>query len=373
MLHIDLPTRSEIEKLAAHRAGPAVSIYLRTTPLTQETRADRLELKNLLKEAVAQMEAAETPKRSIWPIEQAVDALVADDDFWVEQANSLAVFATPEGIRTFRLPNKLSNMVEVSDRFHLKPLIRSVTFPHHAYVLAIGMGAVRLVEVSAELPPHEVKVPGLPRDAASALGRRSHAAKSGDMSGTEESSEHALLTRYARAVDQALRPVLAGHERPLIVAAVEPMASIFRSVASYPHVAAEVISGSADHLPEHELATAARRVLDGVYAAEIGRLAELFATREAQGRATTDIGQAARAATFAAVDTLIVDMDAVVPGTVGDEDGAVNFAGQADAVNYGVVDEIARRALLSGARVVAARRSDIPGGGDLAAILRYVV
>ena len=51
----------------------------------------------------------------------------------------------------------------------------------------------------------------------------------------------------------------------------------------------------------------------------------------------------------------------------------MTFDEQNDAANYGVVDEIARRALQSGARVVAARRGDFPGGGDLAAILRYPV
>src|SRR5580704_1026362 len=137
MLHIDLPTRAEIEKLAGHRGSPSVSIYLRTTPVTRETPGDRIELKNLLKTAIAQMEASDTPKRAIWPIEQSVEALIGDDAFWVGQANSLAIFATPDRIRTFRLPNHLSNAVEVSDRFHLKPLMRSVTFPHNAYVLAI--------------------------------------------------------------------------------------------------------------------------------------------------------------------------------------------------------------------------------------------
>lgn len=44
-------------------------------------------------------------------------------------------------------------------------------------------------------------------------------------------------------------------------------------------------------------------------------------------------------------------------------------AGRIDT--YGVIDEIARRALRSGARVVSVRRADVPGGGDLAAILRY--
>ena len=373
MLHIDLPTRAEIETLAAHRAAPAVSIYLRTTPLTQDADLDRIELKNLLKAAVGELETAGTPKRSIWPIEQAVEALIEDHGFWAEQAHSLAIFVTPEWIRTFRLPNRLGSQVEVADRFHLKPLIRSVTFPHDAYVLAIGMGAVRLIEVDAEMPPHEVKVPGLPRDMSDALGRRTPNERTGFGQTGEQTSEHALLTRYARAVDAALRPVLAGHGRPLIVAATEPLASVFRAVSSYPHTVDEVIAGSADHTPDHELAAAARRVLDGLYVRQIADLGGLFAAREAQGRAVTDVAQAARAATFGAVDTLIVDMDAVVPGTVSDEDGAVSFGEGGRAETYGIVDEIARRTLLAGGRVVSARRADVPGAGDLAAILRYPV
>jgi hypothetical protein len=373
MLHIDLPTRGDIERLAALRASPAVSLYLPTTPLTQDAQADRIALKNLLKSAVTEMDAADAPKRAVRAIEEAVGHIVDDDDFWAEQANSLAVFATPDSVRTFRLPNRLAPMMEVADRLHIKPLLRSVTFPHNAYLVAISMGAVRLVEVSADLPPHEIKVPDLPRDAAQALGRRSHVERKGGMASGEATSEHAILARYSRAVDQALRPVLSGHERPLIVAAAEPLASIFRGVSSYPHVAAEAIQGSADHTPDHELAAAARGVLDRIYAAQLAEIAALHAARAGQGRATGDIATAARAATFGAIDTLVVDMDADLPGTVADEDGAVAFAAKADGVNYSVTDEITRRALLSGARVVSARAADIPGGGALAAILRYPV
>ena len=111
MLHIDLPTRAEIEKLAAHRGAPTVSIYLATTPLTQNTDADRIELKNLLKAAVEEMEEAGTPKRSIWPIEEAVNGLIEDHDFWADQANSLAIFVSDGTLRTYRLPNRLQNIV----------------------------------------------------------------------------------------------------------------------------------------------------------------------------------------------------------------------------------------------------------------------
>lgn len=373
MLHIDLPTRSEILKLAAARCAPSVTIYVSTTPATQAAQADRTALKNLAKEALRQLEAAATTTRTLGPIAAAVAEIEDDDEFWAHQANSLAIFLTPDSVRTYRLPSKLENQVHVSDRFHLKPILRAVTFPHDGYVLAIGMGAVRLIEISADLPPHPVKVAGLPKDMADAIGRRSHTSRKAQMSSGEVTSENALLTRYARAVDEALRPVLSGQERPLIIAAAEPMASIFRSVSTYPHTVGESLGGSADHTADHVLASQARSVLDHLYAADIAALGELYAVRENQGRATADVAQAARAATFGAIDTIIVDMDAVVPGTVDDEDGTVTFADAPSAHTYGVVDEIVTRALKSGARVIAARKDDVPGKGVLAALLRYAI
>jgi hypothetical protein len=44
-----------------------------------------------------------------------------------------------------------------------------------------------------------------------------------------------------------------------------------------------------------------------------------------------------------------------------------------DATAPGLTDEIVRRALLSGARIVSARHGDVPAGAALAAILRYPV
>jgi hypothetical protein len=67
------------------------------------------------------------------------------------------------------------------------------------------------------------------------------------------------------------------------------------------------------------------------------------------------------------------DIDEIIPGTVDETDGRVTFADGAGARTYGVVDEIAGRALLTGARVLAVRKADIPGRAHLAAILRYAV
>jgi hypothetical protein len=178
------------------------------------------------------------------------------------------------------------------------------------------------------------------------------------------------MRQYARQVDQALRPLLSGLDLPLILAAAEPLDSIYRSVNTYPHLLATSVSGSPDSSSEAELAMNARRVLDDLYATELRTIQQTYEHRLAQRRASADIADIARAATYGLVDTVLVDIDESVPGSI-DENGAVTLDDADDAVNYGVVDEIARRVWLNNGKVLAVRRNDIPGNGTLAAILRY--
>jgi Bacterial archaeo-eukaryotic release factor family 11 len=284
------------------------------------------------------------------------------------------VLGTPDRLRTFRLPNRLTASAEVADRFYLKPLLRAITFPHEAFVLALSENAVRLVEVFADLPAYTVRVADLPESAADAVRRASVNERSprGRLQGSK--GQKVLLGQYARQVDAALRPVLAGRDVPVILAAVEPLASLFRMVTTLPTLAPQAIQASPDRLSDAELATAARPILDGLYARELETLRDRFEQRRAQGRATRDLAEAARAATFGAVETLLVDIDVFVPGTVDEADGRIALGEGWPEQTYGVVDEIARRALLTGARVLGVRAADLPtdpGAAPLAATLRY--
>ena len=272
---------------------------------------------------------------------------------------------------TFRLPNRLGDHVEVSGRFHLKPLLRSVAFPQVGFVLALAQGSVRLLEVVADLEPSAVRVEDMPSSVASAVGKASVTDRSPSRRIQGSEGRKVRMRQYVRQIDRSLRPLFNGLDVPLILAATEPLDSIFRSVNSYPHLVSEGIMGNPEALSDADLVAQMRIVLDRLQANELRSLKERFELQFADGRATGDIAEAARAATFGVVDTLLVDIDEAVPGYIDEENGAVTFSETSDAVNYGVVDEIARRAWLSGARVLAVRREDIPGRGSLAAILRY--
>lgn len=330
-LHIDIPTPAQIATLLDARAPGCVSIYLPTSPLPQDADAARIEFKNLVAEAGTSNEL--------------LDDFAEDFVAWSLLAHSLAVFATPDTLRSFRLPNRLSSLAVVADRFHLKPLLRAVTFPQAALVLALSQHDVRLIEVAGDVPASEIELPELfPFDTA-----HTH--------------------RYARQIDRALRPTLAGLGLPLILAATEPLDSFYRSTNSYPDLLDTGIRGNPEHMTPAELATAARPILDALYASQLDALRERFEAWQSRGRAATDLTDVARAATFGAVDTLLVDIDDLVEGSL-DDSGTIAHNGDG---SQGVVDEIARRVLASGGKVLAVRRDDVPHGVTAAALLRHPV
>ena len=372
-IHTDIPTRSEIEALLRAQHPVCVSIYLKTTPITPEVEADRIAFKNAVSEAMAAVEQLDFERGADRELREALDHLHDDRTFWDYQSHSLAVFATPERVRTFRLPNHLEPSVTVDERFFVKPLLRAVTFPQAAFVLALSQNAVRLIEISAAAQAHDVEVPDMPSDAAGAVGKASIADRSpsGAIQGSE--GQKVRMRQYARKVDGALRHVLVGRDQPLILAATQPLDAIFRSVNTYPHLAEQGLRGNPDTVTDEEIDHEARTVLDGIYAAELAELRSLFEARSAQGRGASEIGDVARAATFGAVDTLFVDIDAKLPGTVDPDSGAVSLDEDGDPDDAGVVDEIARRVILSSGRVLAVRSADVPGAEPVAAILRYPV
>jgi hypothetical protein len=366
-LHTDMPTRAQVTRLLTTRSPAAVSLYVPTRP-EGSGEAERIELKNLAGTAVGQLRDADAARAAVASVAEQLADLAEDDEFWRHQARSLAVFVTPDALTTFRLPNQLSRSVEVSDRFHVKPLLRSMTFAQAAFVLELAQGSVRLLEIVPELHPAEVRVPDMPTDVASAVGKSSIADRAPIRRLQGSEGQKVRMRQFARHVDQALRPTLAGQDVPLILAAVEPLVSIFRSVCSYPHLAQATISPGAG---DPALIADARRVLDDIHAAELRDAWALFDQRTSQSRTATDIADVARFATAGAVDTLFVDIDATVTGLVDERTGAVEFRETDDATDYGVLDEISRRVLLTAGRVFAVRREDVPGGGDTAAILRF--
>jgi hypothetical protein len=171
MLHVDIPTLEEFKALAQIKGDTCVSLYLPTSPLAGNIRANRIAFRDLAREALAQLSEAGADRRKIAVFEGRFDHLaglehdVQDeedkirklqrakpdsfDTFWRHLAHGLAVLSTPGLMRMFRLPDAPKPLAEVADRLHLTPLIRAMTSPQHIFVLALAEESVRLITPSS--------------------------------------------------------------------------------------------------------------------------------------------------------------------------------------------------------------------------------
>lgn len=373
MLYLDIPTQAQINRLAETRSNAAVSIYLAATPLTQDADLTRISLKNHAREAANQLEAKGADKRDVQAITEQLAELDDDQGFWAYQAHSLALFVTPEKLRTFRLANRLTDSVHVSDRFHLKPLLRATSFFNSAWVLALAENSVRLIDVPAEGPADEVDLADLPKDAYEALGLSTTNERSQNTRIHGSEGKNVRHRQYVRAIDRGLNKLLGDSERPLILAAADPLRQVFIQNSDYPALAEETIQGNPEARTPAQLAEAARPIMESLQKGKIAALRSLYEDRRNEGRASSDLSSVARATMMGAVDTLLVDIETTVPGTLG-KDGAIDVAPEDSAETYGLTDQIALKVRAAGGRVLSVRAADMPDpNSPVAAILRWAV
>lgn len=373
MEYKEIPTKADVERIAAMRQPGCVSIYLPTGTTPAEADRARIELKNHLASAVRALERLGVPRARTQTIQTEGERILDDRDFWRYQSRSLAVFLDGDLAETFRLPNRLTTACEIADRFYVKPLLRALTFPQSALILALAGNSVRLLHITPDRPPERVEVPGMPRDVADAVGLDSVSGRSPDGRIQGSEGQKVRMLEYVHAIERALHPLLANSTEPLVLAAAEPLAGIFRGAGEHPRLVGETIAGNPEDKTDEELAAAARGVLDRLYAGKVADLRETYESRIAAGTALVDLSDIARAATFGAVESLILDIDRRVPGSIDDDTGAITLDPEDAPGEYGVVDEILRRALASKAKVYALRAEDVPGGGAAAAAVRYPV
>ncbi|WP_025123757.1 MULTISPECIES: hypothetical protein [unclassified Serratia (in: enterobacteria)] len=365
MLYVDIPSREEYTYLADIHSDACISIYISTSPLHRQLEASKIQLGNFIKEALLQVADKGLDKRRVALLEEELYSVLEDESFWDLHARSLAVLATPDCIRTYRLANELSQRLEVGDRFYLKPLLRALTFPHSAYILALSENQARLIEFFADAPAEELKVPDMPARMKDAMG---NAALNDHHHGAVH--HKVRLAQYTRKIDQALRPLFARHDSPLILVGTESLASIYRSTNSLSNLADETLFKNAEHLGASELVTLVRPLMDNYYQAQLNALVSRFETRSGERRVTQDLSDVARAATFGAIELLLVNLDCTQNGTI-DEQGLVTFSDSNDENTYSLIDEISKRAMATGARILAVHSDALPSGADLNAILRY--
>lgn len=358
------PRQRDVRRLADVRAPWCVTIYgdadswMRGNHSTGAAEAQIRAAAHLLEAAGAPNEILEAIRDQLSQASAPSGAGRVDP-----RARAVGIFVTESGAEMFSLASSPASCVVLADRFLVGPLLEgALALLPPVFVLAVSENEVRLVDVSAH-PAQMVDVPGLPHDLKGTIAL--------DLTGDRDTLAHlrnsedpkGRLREFARAIDHAVEPVLRHAGAVLVIAAAEPLASIYRLTSSHGLVASSAIVGNHDGDSIVELADLAAPVIERhrreTLEAQLTRFAEL----PTRGLVLTELDEIADAARDGAVDTLLIDMDRRIP---------MPRAAFGRLISIDRTDEIVRDALSSNATIVPVQPSDLPTPDPVAAVLRYV-
>ena len=175
------------------------------------------------------------------------------------------------------------------------------------------------------------------------------------------------VLRYFRKVNRALREVLAGERAPMVLAAVEHLAPLWRQVNTYPHPVDQVLAGSPEELGLHELHGWAWAIVEPLFHQALGQAAGKYHQLAGTGGLTSrDPREIIRAAKEGRVETRFA---ARQPNGVSSTNGSPSPNG--DRALRDVLELAAVTTLLEGGTVSAPPAEALPEGGSAAAVLRY--
>lgn len=278
--------RADLIALAQSTGFPRISIYLPTHRSYPSIEQDPIRLSTLLKEAEQQLASAGFRRPEIDELLGEARGRIPAAMFWRYMDHGLAALIEKGATHWVKLPRSVPELVVISPRYHLRPMIPMFRNGDKFHVLAVTRDAIRYFE-GRERELLEVPVEGMPTGIAEIMARTKfeanlgfHARDRGDpASGGESGKFHALgvspedqatvdLENLLREVGKAVDRHLARSDEPLVLAADPRIIGRIRKHIGYRCLAPETIQANPNALGNGALHAEAWRIAEPIVRAD---------------------------------------------------------------------------------------------------------
>ena len=387
---MDILNPTALKSLIAEQGKWCISLYMPTHRAGREQQQNPIRLRNLLAEAEAKLLASGLRMPEVQKFMHPAEELLGNREFWLHQEDGLAIFLTNEFYRVYRLPFAFEEQLITGTSFHIKPLLPCLGRGIRFYVLALSLKNIRLFEGNADtLSEIELHFPTSMEDALWSddpekyLNMHSGSISTGEGKGgagifhghDPQDEDKKNILRFFQSADEGLKGILEDKNTPLVLAGVEYLLPIFREASSHQNLLDEGINGNPDREPLQELHEKAWKIVQPLFEDSQKKAYEKFEQLNGQKSdlATSDLVEAVKAAAFGQVETIFVPLASQKWGRYDEKKLKVIVKSDRKPQDEDLFDFAASQTLLNSGQVFAVSPEQIPGGGEIAAILRYAV
>ena len=382
--------RTDLQELIEETGQWCISLYMPTHPIGSEQQQNPIRLKNLLTRVKKDLSEYGLRRPDIEGLLQPAEELLLDRDFWQHQSEGLAVFLSNNLSRTYRLPAKFEELLIIANNFHIKPLLPILSTEGKFYILAINLNGIKLFLATRDAIS-EVELTGIRTNLEEALWMDEperhldmHTATSSTGRGAGSAIFHGQgirdedktnILRFFHYFDQELKALLKDKSILMIPAGVDYLLPLYREANTYNNLLKEELIGAPEKLPIKELHKRAWQIIEPIFKERQQQAIEQFNELNGQQSelVTSDLNTAVKAAKFGQVGTLFVPLGIQKWGRYDPENNKVFREAEPTPDNEDLLDFAAIHTILNSGQVYAVQHEELPGNGDLAAILRYAV
>ena len=380
----DLVSKEDLTALLEVAAPYCVSFYVPTHSKGSGVATDPIRLKNLITTAKDELEQLGVRTPDVAGLLSPVESLLDDPAFWARSAQGLAVFATADGVRQFRLPGPVREAVMVSDRLWIAPLMPFLDTGDVFFILTLSEKQVQLMRGSryevtelglGEIPASSAEVLRFDDREAQLQSHGADRVGAGQVSATfhgqggADAFEEADQARFLHAVDHGLAGVVGNRSAPLVLAGVEHIVAGFRHLSGHGNIAESFISGNPERFSPAELHERALPLVEADLDADRLRATETL--RSSSKPTVETIHEALNAASTGRVSALFFPRDEHTWGSYDAESQTVDEHADRSPGDYDLIDLAVRETLGHGGSVFAVEAHEIPVDAPIAAMLRY--
>lgn len=384
-------TPQELRSLTELPAEPSVSIYMTMYRSGPEVRQNPTRLKNLLRLAAERVRSAQLANGSAQSLASELTRLVDGVDQMVaEPLDGLALLIRDGSPRMFKMPVRFADMVSVSSRFNVTPLLEYLQGVGRFFVLAVSQKDVRLFAGNKHVL-REVEVDALPKNLVDALdidewvqslqshtegpGGRNTSKNGGSIfhghSGGDQGDRKIEIVQFFRLLDSALTAHFKNETAPLVFAGVDYLFPIYQSVNNYKGLADRAIAGNPERWNADQIRGPAWEIVKPQFAANRQAAIQQYGTLAAHRQGSDVLLQVVEAARTGRVGTLLVARGARELGAVDHESGDFSLTGPDAPESEDLIALAAAHTIGASGAVYLLDPAEMPTSSSVAALYRY--
>jgi hypothetical protein len=381
-------TSEEFVELINYKNAPCISIYLPTHQAGNEVNAkqDAIVLKNELQDIRLRLLDEGTDEQVVTNLLQPAFALYKDDTFWNNQLNGLAVFVANGFLKIIKLPFTVNEEYYINSHFLISPLMPLLTNNETFYLLAISKHDAKFYHGDA-YSLQRLEIEGLPNGMEDVVhfeekeGQQLH--RRGGGNGSERGASlhgHASgqldekdnIARYMEEVDRTLwAQVLHDKNILLVLAGVEYLLPIYKSVSKYKFIADEGITGNREHDSISNLHKEACALLTSYFAEKHKKALKNYYNQIATAQTSSMPEKIVPASHYAQISDLFICKGAHVWGTFDEDTQRVNIHTEKEDGDDCLLNEAAIHTYINGGTVYTLEPGEMPKESIMAAFLRF--